>query len=364
VKGLRILIDIGHPAHVHFYRNFIRMAESRGHDVQVTARDKEMTLALLRAYGIPYANRGPISPTLAGKALALVGTDYRLFRIARKFRPDLLTGIHNPYVAHVAWLMGKPAVIFTDTEKVSLAGRLTFPFASAICTPACFREKIDPRKHVLFNGYKELAYLHPAHFRPDPAVLDKNGLSRDEAFILVRFIGWGASHDVGLSGISRVEEAGFLEALEGYGRVFLTSERGLGKGMEKYRLRSSPEDVHSLLAFARLYIGEGGTMTTEAAILGTPAIHIEQGPDGRPTGESSGNFLELRDRYGLLFFYASQENALQKAREILRDPGSKMAWQEKRERLLAEKVDVATWMADFILRFPANMKVLGVDHVR
>jgi hypothetical protein len=39
---LKILIDIGHPAHVHFFRNAIRVLEGRGHDVKVTARDKGM----------------------------------------------------------------------------------------------------------------------------------------------------------------------------------------------------------------------------------------------------------------------------------------------------------------------------------
>jgi hypothetical protein len=39
---MKVLIDIGHPAHVHFFRNAIRELESKGHAVKVTARDKEV----------------------------------------------------------------------------------------------------------------------------------------------------------------------------------------------------------------------------------------------------------------------------------------------------------------------------------
>ena len=38
---MRLLIDMGHPAHVHFFKHAIRVLEGRGHEVKVTARDKD-----------------------------------------------------------------------------------------------------------------------------------------------------------------------------------------------------------------------------------------------------------------------------------------------------------------------------------
>ena len=58
-------------------------------------------------------------------------------------------------------------------------------------------------------------------------------------------------------------------------------------------------------------------MAVEAGILGTPAIHIESTSEGQATGETCGNFLELRDKYQLIYFYPTQDLALQKAVEIL-----------------------------------------------
>jgi len=40
---MKILIDMGHPAHVYFFKNTIWELEKRGHQVKVTARDKDVT---------------------------------------------------------------------------------------------------------------------------------------------------------------------------------------------------------------------------------------------------------------------------------------------------------------------------------
>jgi predicted glycosyltransferase len=353
---MRLLVDIAHPAHVHFFKNFMKGMAAKGHEIRITARDKEVTLSLLEAYGFPYINRGSIQRQVWKKALDMVRIDARLLRIARDFRPDFLLGFHNPYIAHAGALLRKPSLIFTDTEGVRIASLLTYPFASAICTPSCFREKINPKKHVTFQGYKELAYLHPSVFTPRAEDLGEIGLARSDPFIILRFISWAAIHDTTLRGIRGGTEMEFVRSLEDFGRVLITSERPLPGDLERYRVRISPEKIHSLLSFARLYIGEGGTMTTEAAVLGTPAIHIEATSSGLASGELSGNFLELRDLYDLLYFFPDQESALQKALAILRNGNSKAEWQKKREKLLSDKIDVTSWMIRFVEGFPSTLR--------
>jgi len=360
---MRILIDIGHPAQVHFYKHFINTMIKQGHSLKLTARNKEVTHALLTAYGFEYSNRGDLQESMLGKARGILSVDHSIYSIARQFRPDILIGFHNPYIAHVAKIIGKPSIIFTDTERVGIASWLTFPFADVICTPSCFQDKIDPRKHVTFNGYKELAYLHPHYFKPDPAVLDRAGIEQNEKFIIVRFISWAACHDVNLHGISSEGIDEFIRNLERFGKVVITSERPLPGKLEKYRMSINPEDLHTLLHYASLYIGEGGTMATEAAILGTPAIHIESTTEGVASGSFSGNYRELRDKYNLLYFYPDEKSALAKAIEILENPDSKNEWQKKRERLLADKIDVTGWMTDFIEKYPDSFFELKRSHV-
>lgn len=349
---MRLLIDIGHPAHVHFFRNTINILQKNGHQVKITARNKEVTHSLLNHYGLCYEKLGLNNKGLLKKAIGMFEMDYKLYKIAREFKPQLLIGIHNPYVAHVAKLIGAKSIIFTDTENVKIASSLTYPLTDTICTPACFKEKLNPEKHVKYNGYKEIAYLHPKYFKPDESVLDSLNLSKTDKFIIVRFISWNANHDIGLKGIGNEQE--FIHKLEKYGKILISSEKKLSKNLEKYSIKISPEKFHSLLNFSSLYIGEGGTIATEAAILGVPAIHIEANSEGVATGEFIGNYLELRDKYNLLYFYPNQENALEKAREILESENSKSEWEYKKNKLINDKIDVTAWMTDFIENYPES----------
>ncbi len=64
---MKIHLDIGHPAHVHYFRNFIKIMTEKGHTFSVTARDKEVTFTLLDKYKIPYTSRGKGKTGFIGK---------------------------------------------------------------------------------------------------------------------------------------------------------------------------------------------------------------------------------------------------------------------------------------------------------
>ena len=93
---MRLLVDMGHPAHVHFFKNAIRSLEERGHAVKITARDKDVTLALLEAYGFEYTVRGSGGVGTLSKGVGMFKTDMKMLGIARKFKPDVMAGIPTP----------------------------------------------------------------------------------------------------------------------------------------------------------------------------------------------------------------------------------------------------------------------------
>ena len=348
---MRILIDVAHPAHVHFFRNAAKMLQEKGHVVEFTAKHKEVTLRLLDYYGFKYSNLGKPKKGLLRKAYALLEFDYKTFMIARKYKPDIFMSLNSPYMAHASYLMRKPHIAFEDTEDAKYVFMLSNPFTEVICTPDCFKTDFG-KKHVRFKGYKELAYLHPDRFSPDPSVLKDLGLAPGERFTVLRFISWAAHHDVGLKGINEAEE--LVRSLEKYGKVFITSESPLTSELEKYRITCPPEKMQSLLYYSQLYIGEGGTMAVEAAVLGVPSIHIESDSQGSATGYHYGHFMELRDKYGLLYFYPDQRTAFEKAKEILDNQNCRSEYSEKRKKLIEEKLDVSSWMVDFVEGYPES----------
>lgn len=341
---MHILCDISHPAHVHFFRNAINAWRERGHQVTIVARDKDITLPLLDEYGYGYRCLSRARRGLAGLALELFEHEGRLCQGFWRNPPDVLIEVAGTFIVHAAKLLHRPSIVFYDTENATLSNAITYPFASAVCTPACYQGDIGAR-HVRYEGYQELAYLHPNWFRPDPMILTEIGLSPDDPFFVIRFVGWEASHDVAQKGFSFTGKMKLVQELERYGRVIITSESPLTRELEPYRMQLAPSKVHHLLAFATLYIGESATMASESAVLGTPAIFVS--PVGR------GYTDEQEQRYGLCYTISNQEEqkAIAKTLALVQHPDLKREWQEKRRRLLREKIDVTTWMTDYVENF-------------
>ncbi|KCZ72283.1 hypothetical protein ANME2D_01688 [Candidatus Methanoperedens nitroreducens] len=345
---MRIFVDIGHPAHVHVLKNLLWVLQRNNHEIKITTRDKEITIYLLDHYGFNYENLGKNKKGLFNKAVGLVEFDYKLFKIARSFNPDIFVGVGSIYAAHVAALMRKPCILFDDTENSTEQYMLYAPFVTVVCTPACFKKDLGS-KQIRYPGYHELTYLHPNHFTPDPDVLDRLGLSEDEKLILVRFVSWGASHDIKDKGFDKPVD--IVKRLEQYGRVVITSERGLPEELIAYRMNLPPENIHHLMYYASLYIGESATMASESAILGTPAVFVSTSRRGYTD--------EQEENYGLVYTFSDpvqgQIQALDKAIELLSEKNLKREWARRRDIMLSERIDVTAFMVDLIEGYPDSL---------
>ncbi len=348
---MRIVVDINHPAHVHCFRNFIREMEKDGHEILITATKKDISLQLLDNLGYRYVNLGSYGDTLLQKLWNLPIIDIRMYNAVKKFNPDLFIGLGSIRAAHVSFAMRKTSIVIDDTEISKEQMLLFMPFVNVVCTPEYFKLDLG-KKQVRFNAYKELAYLHPKYFKPDPGVLDTLGIKSDEKFIIVRFITWGASHDVGQHGIA--DRLAFINELEQYGRVLISSEGELGPEFDKYRISLPPEKFHDLLYYATLYIGEGGTTATEAALLGTHSILIDT------SAKQCGNFYDLNS-YGLLWFTGDTREGLDIAGKLLADPDIKSQGKQKLQKLLDEKIDINEFIVWFVKNYPQSFTKMKVD---
>jgi hypothetical protein len=336
---MNILIDISHPAHVHFFKNAIRIWEEHGHQVQITSRDKDVTLSLLEDYGFAHQTLSKMGKGVIGLGFELVQHETKLTKIAKKFQTDIIMEIGGSFIVHAGKLLGVKTCVFTDTEHAKLSNAITFPFATYICTPECYKDDLGD-KQVRYNGFQELAYLHPNYFKPSSEVLAEFNLSQDEPFFIVRFVSWGASHDLGQKGLQYQDKVQLVQQLSNYGRVIITSEGMLPEEFMPYKMEASPTKIHDLLYFADLYIGEGATMASEAAILGTPSIYTST--------LSLGYLDELSEKYQLVHLFSDGDAAVEKAISIVSDPNSHQIYQSRCQQLLREKNDVTGWIVKFI----------------
>jgi predicted glycosyltransferase len=333
---MKIMIDILHPAHVHLFKNFIWEMQKKDHKILITAREKDVTLRLLDAYEIKYAKISKISKSKIGLLAEFISRNIKFYKIAKKFKPDVLMGAMGPTIALVGFLIRIPRVVFYNNETAKLTNFFVQPLATAFVTSTSYEGKVKG-KHITHNSYHELAYLHPRYFEPNKEIL-KLAKLENQKFFIVRFVSWESSHDIG--GRSLIDKIGFIKSLERYGKVVITSEKNLPNELKKYQIKLPPEKMHDLLAYATLCIGESATMAAEAALLGVPAIYI--------ANTLRGYINELEKDYQLVFNFKSQKKAMQKALKLLKNRSLKNEWLEKRDKMLKEKTDLTEWMIKFI----------------
>ncbi len=338
----RILIDIGHPAHVHMYRPFAKEMIARGHKVLFVCRTKEFETQLLQADQLDFISLGKKSTSVFGKVLDLFRFDAKEWRIARRFRPDIFISHGSIVASHIASICRKPHVTFEDTFNMEQV-RLYAPFTKAIIT-ADYPNPISNRSNVISCPcYNELLYLHPNRFTPDPHIKEELGLQPDDKYTIIRFVGWNATHDMGHSGISPENKIRAVQAFEAYGRVFISSECPLPKELEPYRFPLSPTRMHHAEAFASLVFGESATMASEAAVLGVPSVYID----------TIGRYYtrEQETKYRLCYNFTEspedQRRAIDRGMQILAGE-TNVNYKKQQQKLLHDKIDVTAFFVDFI----------------
>lgn len=101
---MRILIDIGHPAHVHLFKHFAWEMQQLGHKIFFTCREKEFEIYLLNKYGFEYKSFGRKYSSKIGKIFGLLEFDIKELLSGLKFNPDIFLSHGSIYAAHAAFL--------------------------------------------------------------------------------------------------------------------------------------------------------------------------------------------------------------------------------------------------------------------
>lgn len=352
---MNILIDIGHPAHVHYYRNLANELKNLGHKIFWTVKDIKAARMLLDYYGFNYYLLPGKKDNIFLKVFSQLIYDFLIGRICIKEKIGIAIGT-SVSVAHISRILKVRSIVFDDDDDdvQPLITRYVHPYADVLLSPDCLEGK---RKHIAtiyYPGYHELAYLHPARFQPDKSVLNTLGISEKEPFFILRFNVFKAHHDKGIKGFSYEQKKILINLLKEYGKVFITTEREIEPELNQYMLPVSPEKMHSLLYYCRIFISDSQTMTSEAAVLGVPSLRCNSF-----AGRIS--YLEEQERkYGLTFAFLPDQFDLMitKLRELLSEPDLKYTWKDKRQRMLSEKIDVTAFWVWLVNNYPESIRTI------
>ncbi len=324
---------------MYTWQPLIRELEKKAYVVNIVARDHGPTLSLLDVYGLQYRSFQP-SGTRAGRILSMSKHFYDVYRLSRDLNPSIVIGFGVDAAVVAAWRR-KPCILFIDDDHTPWQNRVAKLLASAIITPNCFGMDLG-RNHVTIAGFKEIAYLHPKRFMPDPSVLHELGVAPGEKYVIVRYNSWTAVHDIGRKTFSSREKVAAVRSLEEYCRVFVSDEGALPESLEANRLPTSPHRIHHALYYAQAVLGNTGTLSVESAVLGTPAVMC------LPSVWRYGNYTEIASKYELLFIFADPQQAIDKTIQLVQMPNLKETMAQRRQKLLADMIDVTEFFVDFV----------------
>ena len=162
-----------------------------------------------------------------------------------------------------------------------------------------------------------------------------------------------ASHDIGLPHMNVAEGLELVRLVAARERLFITSETPLPEPFGPWLFPLPPERIHHALAFADLYVGEGITMASEAAVLGTPAVLLN--------GLRMGYCLEAEEKGMLFSFPALTSEAQRKIGELLEMPYIRATFQPLHAAFLAGKIDVTAFMTWFVDCYPESLARMRED---
>jgi len=352
---MTILFVTGHPAQIHNFRIVKQLLEEKGHKVVWVSSKKDISFELLELYNIKAYEITRPTKGFVSKLKALFVNSVIIFKIIRREKVDCIVSRVSPFATIAGTLLSKKHIALADTESSGIYDTIFTNFLDSLITSTTFKR--DLRKdQVRIKSNIELFYLHPNHYKPDDSIYDYLKISKEDKFVILRFVSWEAYHDKGLTGFSDENKVKAVKEFSKFAKVFISSEGSLPSVIEQYRIKIPFDKIHDALYYSFLYFGEGASMAAESAVLGSPAIFLND--------NWSGNAFDLM-KYELFYSYKSniedQLKAIEKGVELLSSSNLKLEMQNKLTHYFADKIDSSSFLTWYIEEFPKSKKIIAQD---
>jgi predicted glycosyltransferase len=287
---MKIFIDILTPKQCMLFAKLSERLRRDGHKITFATREYREVNELLEIKGISAQVVGKHGGgNLHDKLEASAQRTLELSSFVAELQPDVAVSFASPETSRVAFGLGIPHVCLNDSPHSEAVARLTVPLVTLLITPrfvpknAWTRFGIESDKIVQYNAIDPWIWLKD--FKPDKNILRRLGLETTKPIVVFRAEESFASYLLGVAPESPSWTL-LLESLFESGSRFqaviiprydaqvahLTKEYG-----NRAAICKSAIDAPSLLAYSSVFVGGGGTMTAEAALLGVPTFSCYPG---------------------------------------------------------------------------------------
>lgn len=329
---MKIWFDILTPKQLLF---FGPMAQNLGknHKILLTSRNYSQVVGLAKLKHVNLLIVGKHGGSgRKDKLRASAKRVDHLTDIVSKFSPDLVISFCSPEASRVAFGLGIKHIVFSDSPHAEAVMKLALPFAQKLLIPW-----VIPKEEFVKYGISKSNIIQ--YKAIDAATIVKNGsdvkpivVNSHKKTIVIRLEESSAAYVLGKTSISNSIIYKFSQERKKYNVIVLARYKPQIENLRKefgnkVRIMNKVVDGKSLLSVTDLFIGSGGTMTAEAALMGIPTISYDAVPN---------HIEKYLVKIGIIKRETSPRNILQVARKMLMEgPKNK----EKAQRILDSMED-------------------------
>ena len=281
---MNIWIDVLTPKQYHFFEYFFHKLK-RKNTILVTSRNYHQLRNITKFGNMPLKIVGKHGGSKKSDKLNASNERMKLLiKKIQKFSPDLTISFCSPEASRIAFGLGIKHIAFSDSPHANAVMKISLPLVQKLMTPW-----IIPKREFTKFGIDKKNIIH--YKAIDASIIVKRQVTNDEPKI---------SHDKKVV-LVRIEETEAAYASKNK-RKFIPILKGIIKKCpnceilvlsrykwqndflkqnfgKKIKIMKNLVDGKSLLLQSDVFVGSGGTMTAESALLGVPTISYSAVPN-------------------------------------------------------------------------------------
>ena len=264
-----------------FFRRAVNLLHNSGHEVLCTSRKYREAVELARIKKLDLTFVGSHGGAdRYNKLREGARRTYELAKVVKQFGADVAVTFSSPEGSRVAFGLGIRNIGFNDSPHAEAVAKLTTPLTSKLYCPWVI-------PHSAWSGYG-IAKKNIIHYRAlDPAAWlkhhnddDIQEVKQEKKMILLRLEESKASYIADRkisttrmidSFVDKLWQSASIVVLCRYEDQIAEVESRYGN---KVQVQRDVVEGTTLIKSTQLFVGAGGTMTAEAALLGKPTISI------------------------------------------------------------------------------------------
>ena len=282
---MKIWFDILTPKQLLFFERMVCRLRKNNMVICTTRNYPQITqLAKIRKFGIISIGKYGGSEKF-GKLNSSLNRMKLLANFIKKTSPDLTVSFCSPEAARISYGLGIKHIAFSDSPHAKAVMKLSIPFVNKLLVPWIIPKKefskygIEAKNIIHYNAI-DAAIIAKLKITENTKKLDKE---KKRKIILVRVEEEEASYSSkkkpAISIIKEIVKNFHDEEIIIMGRYpsqvrYLTQTFG-----NKIKILGRVVNGRKLLMSADIFLGSGGTMTAESALLGIPTISYDAVPN-------------------------------------------------------------------------------------